>query len=90
MKITKQRHNGWSNWDTWEAYNMLTSFEDIYLDVANNNRLYNLEYCLVHALERAGADIEHIAFHRVNWCELARHLFYYDRPSQPFGHEGLL
>ncbi len=27
-----EKYNGWTNWDTWNAYNWLTHDEDVYIE----------------------------------------------------------
>lgn len=59
--------NGWTNWDTWETYNLLTSYEDIYLQAQRSPSLNNLLVCLYAALSRTWAPRNHIAFNNINW-----------------------
>lgn len=67
--MTDTKHNGWTNWDTWEAYNILTSTETLYNDAKEDATQENLEMMLFHYTERF-CDIEHLAFHAINWSEL--------------------
>ena len=68
MKDTK--HNGYSNWETWEAYNMITSFEGIYNDAVKADALA-LKKSLAQALYLCAAPYDHIDTSKVDFDELA-------------------
>jgi len=70
--VTKdiKTYNGWTNWDTWESYNMLSSNEYVYTECERDNSIDNLEFNLLKVLDTMSVDIEHIMFSRVNWTEL--------------------
>lgn len=77
--MSDEKHNGWTNWETWEAYNMLTSFEDTYAyarEFKSNPKA--LRMLTIAALEKCGCFENHIAWEKVNWREikiqLAEHL----------------
>jgi hypothetical protein len=63
-------YNGWANWDTWEAYNLITSYEDIYRLAVSDSSYDSLEALLFDALDRSNADIEHIMFSLVDFDAL--------------------
>ena len=35
MTTVEEKYNGWVNWETWNAYNWLTSEESVYNSVRN-------------------------------------------------------
>lgn len=69
-----ESYNGWTNWDTWEAYNLITSYEDLFNQAIASPDMDTLEALLYEALHRCNSDIEHLMFHRICWNELAKHL----------------
>ncbi len=59
--------NGWSNYETWEAFNMITSYEETYLKASE---MVDLRAVLIEALEIAGADKDHLDVSKVDFKEL--------------------
>jgi hypothetical protein len=59
--------NGWSNYETWEAFNMITSYEETYLKASD---MADLKAVLIEALEIAGADKDHLDVSKVDFKEL--------------------
>lgn len=59
--------NGWTNWETWEAYNMITSYEETYVKAMNHE---DLKQVLKEALEIADVDKTHLDFKKVNFKEI--------------------
>lgn len=74
MKTTEPYKN-WTNRDTWECFNLLTSYEDVYCRALENKAdELALEALTLKALERSGADIEYLMFHQINWTEIMERL----------------
>jgi hypothetical protein len=59
--------NGWSNYETWEAFNMVTSYEETYLKASE---MVDLKAVLIEALETAGVDEDHLDISKVDFTEL--------------------
>jgi hypothetical protein len=63
--------NGWKNWETWEAFNMVTSYEETYL---RSFETADLDKVLAEALELSGVDKDHIDISMVDFKELRKAL----------------
>ena len=83
MTQSTERYNGWCNWDTWEAFNLLTSCdEQMYKNACKD---FN-ELSRSLAVNRAEKAIkvwyfpheiakeQQINFNNVVWAEIARSL----------------
>lgn len=71
-------HNGWTNWDTWEAFNIISSDEDTYtaaIDMASvTTENEHLRYYVKEAMDCLNIARKHINFKTINWNELRNHL----------------
>ena len=63
--------NGWKNWETWEAFNIVTSYEETYL---RSFETADLGKVLAEALELSGVDNDHIDISMVDFKELRKAL----------------
>jgi hypothetical protein len=77
--LESKRFNGWTNFDTWEARNLVETYEDIFKEVKKDLNYETLEWAVNTALERKGMGSEHIIFHLINWKELENHYLEMDR-----------
>lgn len=39
--MSDETYNGYANWDTWEAYNLITSYPNLYEDALDVVRCYD-------------------------------------------------
>lgn len=66
-----ESHNGFSNWHTWEAFNLLTNHSEEVLQCALGDMTHdNLEALIGEIFIEQQLDIEHLLFSRINYPEL--------------------
>lgn len=74
MTQSSTSYNGWSNWDTWEAFNLLTSDEEIYKIARFSGSNKTLTDLIFESLSKAGLDgfdaVNHINVSKVNFTEI--------------------
>jgi hypothetical protein len=59
--------NGWTNWETWEAYNLITAYENTYVKAMNHE---DLEAILKEALELSGCQEDHLNLKEVSFKDI--------------------
>ena len=67
-------YNGYTNWDTWEAYNLLSSCEEIYEMALKDTGELSLRSLLCSEMAHLELYIGHVDVLRVNYEELAASL----------------
>lgn len=68
--------NGYTNWETWEAFNLLTSYDQIY-KLAKASAPHDIDYIVMlidESLAKAGLEgddaFNHINTNNINFIEL--------------------
>lgn len=68
--------NGWKNWETWESFNLVTSFEDLYFELFDDLETTEKQVLRVlkKAVKRTGQDENYIDFNKVDFTEITNNL----------------
>lgn len=69
MQCENKKYNGWTNWDTWNAYLWLNNDEYLYRTMRRAYSPNNAEKIGTELLKEIGNPDE-IDFYEVNWDEI--------------------
>lgn len=71
MTKSNETYNGWANWDTWNAYNWISSYEYSYLKAIHDPSPQSLIKILSDTLKHHNVENnDSIDFEKVFWTEL--------------------